>query len=245
VLQEREASVWYLGHSGWAVRTKNHLLVFDYAPFVPPCDEPSLANGHINHEEIAGARVDVFASHAHGDHYSPAVFDWRDQVKKITYVFGFRPDSASGYEFVGPRDTRKIDGMKVSAIESNDSGAGFLVEVDGVTILHPGDHANRRRDFSGPYKAEIDWLAGLGVRPDIAFLPIAGCGFGDQEAVRLGVEYALETLEPAVFFPMHGGTNSGRYRDFISQCEDRFPKTRMIAVENRGDHYLYKKGKIS
>ena len=25
-----QAVVWYLGHSGWVVKTQNHLLIFDY-----------------------------------------------------------------------------------------------------------------------------------------------------------------------------------------------------------------------
>lgn len=51
-LQKGEAVVWYLGHSGWAVKTKNHLLVFDYSERAAPVSEPRLANGYINPSEI-------------------------------------------------------------------------------------------------------------------------------------------------------------------------------------------------
>ena len=42
-----QAVVWYLGHSGWAVKTRNHLLVFDYWKSDAAPDEPALANGAI------------------------------------------------------------------------------------------------------------------------------------------------------------------------------------------------------
>ena len=28
-LREKEAVIWYLGHSGWAIKTVNHFLIFD------------------------------------------------------------------------------------------------------------------------------------------------------------------------------------------------------------------------
>ena len=49
-----EAVVWYLGHMGWAVRTANHFMVFDYDGRGVPPDEPSLANGSINPDRDQG-----------------------------------------------------------------------------------------------------------------------------------------------------------------------------------------------
>jgi len=57
VIPEGEAVVWYLNHSGWAIRTSHHLLVFDYWHRTPPSDNPCLDNGRIIPEEIAGKNV--------------------------------------------------------------------------------------------------------------------------------------------------------------------------------------------
>ncbi|MBN1825517.1 MAG: ankyrin repeat domain-containing protein [Candidatus Eisenbacteria bacterium] len=244
-LGKKEAMIWHLGHSGWVIKTENNLLVFDYWPMGRIADDPGLCNGHIDPDEIAGERVTVFASHEHRDHYDPMIFDWRERVPNITYVLGCRPDSVPPCVFMDGRETRTVNGMKVTTITSNDTGVGFWIEVDGLTILHPGDHANRLRDFSGPYKAEIDWLAEKGVRPDICFAPIRGCGFGDQVAVKMGVHYLLETLEPVVFLPMHGGTAFREYESFIEECRSDFPKTKMEYPTGRGDRFHYKKGSIS
>ncbi len=245
-LPEKEAAIWFLGHSGWAVKTRNHLLIFDYFEGQRPPAEPALCNGHIAPAELAGESVTVFASHSHADHYSQRIWEWQAGLPHVSYVLGFQPEGeVPAHEFIGPRETRTVDGMQVTTIEANDSGVGFLVEVDGLTILHPGDHANRTRDFSTPFKSEIDWLDEKGVRPDIAFFPIAGCGFGDQEAVKLGVYYALETLQPRVFIPMHAGDLNLRPAQFVEECRASFPDTRMETALGRGDRFLFRKGNVS
>ncbi len=251
-LPEKEAVVWFLDHSGWAIKTSHHLLVFDYWSRRPGPAQPGLCNGAINPSELAGENVMVFASHEHADHYSPAIWSWREQLPHVTYVLGFEPPPpAAGqppippHELIGPRQTRTIDGLTITTIESNDSGVGFWVEVDGVTVFHAGDHANRSQDWSTPFKAEIDWLAEKGARPDIAFFPISGCGFGDQVAVKMGVHYALETLKPRVFFPMHSSDMNNRYQNFVDECRSQFPKTRLEAAAFKGDRFHYSKGSIA
>jgi ankyrin repeat protein len=240
-----EAVVWYLNHSGYAVKTKNHLLVFDYFSQGADPAAPGLCNGHVNPKELAGENVMVFASHEHQDHFVPAIFDWRNDIPKITYVLGCRPDSAPKYEYVGPREVRTVKGVKITTIDSNDPGVGFWVEVDGLVIFHAGDHANRWLDFSGPYKEEIDYMAAAGKRPDIAIMPISGCGFGDPEAVKLGVLYALDTLKPKVFLPAHSGGAEYRYKDFVEACRDKAPGVQMLAPSARGDRFRYREGRVA
>lgn len=88
-IREGEAYVWYLGHSGWAVKTKNHLLIFDYSPMGSRPAEPSISNGNIVPFEIKDQKVFAFVSHAHADHYDPEIFNWEKSAKNITYIFGW------------------------------------------------------------------------------------------------------------------------------------------------------------
>ena len=136
-----EAVVWYLGHMGWAVRTANHFMVFDYDGRGVPPDEPSLANGSIDPNEIKDLSTTVFITHGHTDHYAPAVFDWKKTVKDITYVAGFTPEGKEGYVFMAPRETKTLGGLDITTTMANDEGVGFFVKVDGVTIFHSGDHS--------------------------------------------------------------------------------------------------------
>jgi ribonuclease BN (tRNA processing enzyme) len=88
-LKPGQAVIWYLYHSGWAVKTKNDLLIFDYTE--PPARPPnrSLDSGAIDPSEIADENVTVFISHRHSDHYDPIILEWRTAVKRIRYVWGW------------------------------------------------------------------------------------------------------------------------------------------------------------
>lgn len=240
-LQKGEAAVWFLGHSGWGVKTKNHFLVFDYMFDAREPDRPGLCNGSVVPAELRDERVTVFASHEHGDHFDRRIFDWRERLPRTTYVLGFLADTLPPHVFIGPRETREVDGMRITTIRANDAGVGFVVEVDGLVLFHAGDHANRHRDRSGDFPPEIEFLRERGVKPDIAFLPVTGCSFGDQVAVEAGVEYALEKLRPALFLPMHGGSFGCDFGTCETMSHQRFPQMRVETVSNRGDHLRYRR----
>ena len=241
---KEEAVVWFLGQSGWAVKTQNHLLIFDYfSPGENPT-KPGLCNGHVSPAEIAGEKVAFFASHGHEDHFTPAIFGWREQVPDVTYFLGLQPQNAPPYEFLSERMEQSFGDMKVTTIHSTDAGVGMMVEVDGVTIFHAGDHANGRVGLMEGFTSEIDYLAGKSVRPDICFLPIRGCSLGTPDEVKEGVYYALKALSPKVFIPMHAGAQGHVYREFIDECQGAFKSIQMVGADNRGDHFVYRRGKI-
>jgi ankyrin repeat protein len=243
-LKGGEASVWYLGNSGWAIKTKSKLLIFDYhTPVGPQADEPWLANGHINLEEIKDQNVYVFVTHEHGDHFNPSIFEWKKSIDNIKYILGFKPEKLAEAVILYPREKRTIDDMEVSTITSTDAGVGFLVMVDGLTIFHAGDHACKQKDLKGPYTDEIDYLADKCNGVDLAFLPITGCGFRDPEALKKGIFYALEKLKPKVMFPMHVLGFEYQYDDFARESKES-TKTKFACAENKGDCFLYAKGKI-
>lgn len=52
-LADNEAYIWYLRNSGWAVRTRNHFLVFDYVGSDAQPGSPSLSSGQINAKRSA------------------------------------------------------------------------------------------------------------------------------------------------------------------------------------------------
>jgi ankyrin repeat protein/L-ascorbate metabolism protein UlaG (beta-lactamase superfamily) len=242
---DKEAVIWFLGHSGWAVKTTNHVLIFDYFTEGQPPAAPALCNGYVNPAEIAGYKVAVFATHFHGDHFTPTVFEWRDRVPDITYFMGLEPQDAPPYVFLPERMEEVVGDLKITTIHSTDAGVGVVVEVDGLTIFHPGDHANGRIGLMDEFTDEIDWLAEKGIRPDICFMGIRGCSLGRPDEVKEGIYYTLRTLQPDVFIPMHAQARGHVYREFVAECQQEFAKIQMVAPDNRGDHFVYSRGKIT
>jgi len=242
-----EACVFFLGHSGWAIKTPKHFLVFDYF-LRPDREDPSdasLVNGRIVAEELQGENVYVFASHEHGDHFHEGIFEWRKTLPQIRYVLGMRPRSAPcEYTYLPPRSEQVIGDVRVTTIDSNDAGVGFLVEVDGLAILHMGDHANRSEE-PGPerdeFRREIDFLAEKGIPIDLAFFPVSGCGFGLPESVAAGVAYAVEKLRPKIVCPMHAGDMTDRLRLFADRYGKALGGAKVVAAVDRGDRFHFAK----
>ena len=159
-------------------------------------------------------------------------------MPKITYIMGFKPENAEGYTLLPNREKKEISGLEIIPIESNDSGQGYFVKVDGVTIFHPGDHANRQRDFSGPFKKEIDFLADQGLKADILFAPVSGCGFGDIVAVKKGDYYTMDRLSARHVFPMHAQGNPLQYQQFAKEARDRGYDNTFCCPEFPGDCFF-------
>jgi serine/threonine-protein phosphatase 6 regulatory ankyrin repeat subunit A/serine/threonine-protein phosphatase 6 regulatory ankyrin repeat subunit B len=236
-LGQGEAVVWYLEHSGWAVKTKNNLLIFDYWHFKDNLDTKFIDNGYINPDELKDLNVTVFVSHTHRDHYDPRIFEWKDKVKNINYVFGFDDEVDVDYTFVKPRKPETINGVRVNPVVSTDGGVAFLVEADGVSIYHSGDHANFDRENPIEHNREIDYLAKCCDQVDIAFLPITGCRFQDKVALKQGVNYTIDKLNPNTVFLQHGMNNE---RDFIKFVkESGKTKTKFKFSINKGERFVY------
>jgi L-ascorbate metabolism protein UlaG (beta-lactamase superfamily) len=146
----------------------------------------------------------VFVSHSHDDHYSHVIHRWRKLAPGILYVFGWDAGHGANRLQLAARADTTVDSLRIRTVASTDTGVGFLVSVDGLTLFHAGDHAEWSESESVAYRREIDWLAGFGERVDLAFLPIAtGYTCEPLQDIRVGATYAVTRLWPAVTFPMH------------------------------------------
>ena len=253
-LEDGEAVLWYLGHCGWAIKTKNHLMIFDYWNRWRSADEPCLANGHIDPQEIADQNVAVFVTHDHADHFDSTIFAWEKPVENLEYIFGFQPERlppsrptgyhGQAYTYVGPRQHQVIDGMEISTIRANDAGVGFLVKADGLTIYHAGDHAGWREGEKDGFTQEIDYLTTLTEGVDFAFVNITGCHVQDKEALYEGNLYTVDKLSPKVLIPTHAIHSEYKYKEFAEQIAQEDVDTVVYAPQNKGDSFIYQNGNV-
>ena len=236
-IKDGKAVVHFLNHSGYAIETSKHLLVFDYVPNNLSPDQPSLLNGKINPGELKDKKIMVFVSHEHSDHYDTVIWSWHSLNPGISYIMGFDPHVNYKYVLLEPRSDKTLQGVRIHTIRSTDSGAGFLVEAEGVVIYHPGDHVNKSDSLSPDYKNEIDFLAGLGKKVDIAFFPVNGCAFPDPEGVKLGNLYAIEKLKPVLCFAMHADTE--QCRGFAETIMQKYTSIRADFGTFPGDRFNF------
>jgi len=267
-LEDKEAIVWYLHHSGWAIKTRRHLLIFD--PVEPEHrpkkgeKEPkgSLANGRIDLEEIAGQNVFIFVSHRHADHYKRSILDWKTSLPYSRYVFGWDEEGVPAHVVkMKSKEEKTIDGIDVLTIDANDEGAGFVVKVDGLVIFHAGDHAHWP-GANESFPKEIQRVAAMETPIDLLFLPVA-TGMGDMDPwITYGAYWAMCELKPRVMFPMHSGGHEKNYKRFVELTESgkvpdyprggsmlgvllkEKPDTQLRAAEKRGNRFHYREGAL-
>ena len=195
----------YLFHSGFAVETGAHLLIFDYYKDTPRGGK--LVDGVIDPAEVSGRDVVVFASHSHGDHYSPVIFGWRGTLPRVRYVLSDDIRTREEAFRIGPGETLDLGDLSVRALRSTDAGAAFLVRTGGKTIFHAGDlnwwHWNGETDsynarMARDYRREIDTLRGEKI--DLAFLPVDP---RLEDKYLWGIDYFMRAAGADMAVPMH------------------------------------------
>jgi L-ascorbate metabolism protein UlaG (beta-lactamase superfamily) len=239
------ALVWYLGHCGYAVRTANHLLIFDYQEkrdgqqVKSRPGHPSLASGWIDPQEIKGLKVRAFASHAHEDHYDPVISTWRAAVPDIAYYFGWRAaDNPADHYLVGPRAEDRSGDVEIATINSHHSGVpevAWLVKVDGLVLYHNGDcQPNDPR-------AEYAYLRTKTESIDLAFVPPV---YEDRQKYTLQNAELFSRFRVRAAFPMHVQADGAMYHDFQRATRVRFPDVPVRVPTVMGQRFVYANGRI-
>ena len=198
--------VTYIGHSGFLVETDACYYLFDYYKGNLP--------------ELASDKpIFVFASHGHGDHYNPEIFEILQNLgmQQITAVLS-KDISARKYPEGIPvvkvtfHQTYELPcRTTVRTLHSTDLGVAFLVSCPQGILYHGGDlhdwvwegeAEQDNRQMTGNYRREIDLLAGTleGQTLDIAFLPLDP---RQEKEYAHGILYFLKKIKVRTVYPMH------------------------------------------
>lgn len=235
--------VTYLAHSGFAVETENHVMIFDYYRDVPK--DGGLKDGIIRPEEFSHKKMVVFSSHHHGDHFNRVILDWKNQFSDLCYVLSSDIEEGEITDKISAGEKKDYGSFLVEALPSTDEGVAFLVEVDGFTIYHAGDLNNWqwqgetkkwKKDQQKRYAETIEKLSGK--RLDIAFAPLDP----RLESHALdGILLLLEKAEVHHLFPMHLWS---RY-SFMSKIQEDSRMepylSALVTYEKRGEQWEIKK----
>jgi len=241
-LNNGEAAVWYLYHSGWAVKTSRTLLIFDYWELFEKPENPSLLNGFVDPNEIKDQNVYVFISHGHHDHFDNKILEWEKQIPHVTYIFGWpSPEAQSHHFFEKERISKSIGPLNVKNIFHDFDGipeSAFFIEVDDLSIYYSGDHGNSPGALNPIYKENIDYMSQQSNEFDLIFLSIFGGPTYEGEL------YAIEKFKPQVMLPMHYGAREANAEEFVTLAQRKYPGTKFWFPLKQGDNFLYKKGEI-
>ena len=196
--------VTYLDHSGFIVETAQHVLVFDYYR-----DPAQVASAQLGTKK----RLYFFATHAHGDHFNPAIAAWQQQTtayilcSDIREAGGLPAVQGDTVHYLSPYEQLTHQEVQIAAYSSTDQGGSFLVEVDDWRIFHAGDlnwwHwkedtveniAQAKTDFF----RELHYLNGQQL--DLAFFPVDS---RLEEFRELGVRELVKVTQVSNLVAMH------------------------------------------
>ncbi|WP_083197761.1 MBL fold metallo-hydrolase [Thermoclostridium stercorarium] len=207
---KKKVDVWYLYHSGFAVKMNNKLLIFDYFVNQAANNETVLYNGKFSPECFKDTDVYFFVSHRHYDHYNPIIFRWVEQNPNIRLIISSDIADYTPHPNIHraePENEYVIDGLYIETFTSTDEGTAFLVKTDGVCLFHAGDlhwwhwegePDSFNRQMEKQFKEQIRKLARHKI--DIAFIVTDP---RQENFSLLGLEWFVNEVDCAHIFPMH------------------------------------------
>lgn len=194
--------VTFLTHSAFAVELDRSVLIFDYFQGKLP---------------DFGSQKDIyfFASHKHGDHYHPRIFEFAEKWEHVHYILSKEiriPGAVAKKQPLSVLHMKKdetvtLGDVRIWTLRSTDLGVAYLVEAEGTRIYHAGDlnwwhwdgeDRGWNYQMEQNYKKEMEKIRGKHFH--LAFLPVDP-RLG--EAYYLGVKAFSEVAKADKIFPMH------------------------------------------
>jgi L-ascorbate metabolism protein UlaG (beta-lactamase superfamily) len=234
--------VYYIFHSGFSIDWDEDCLIFDYykgklsEKWSIPCGQAPNAYKSMS----------VFASHAHGDHFTPEIFAWTAQRSDIKYLLssdiagsGMRvPNEMIGnVSYISDGETVSINGFAVKAYGSTDAGVSFHLAKGGVSIFHAGDlnywhwmdesTGEEIQEASEMFDAELEKIKRGVDRIDIAFFPVDPRMKTDYYR---GAVMFCAAMRPKYLVPMHFGLHFSSPPGFM----DEISKYTEVKLPDRG-----------
>lgn len=211
----------YIFHSGFVLEMERSLLVFDF--WLDPSG--------VMHAVLPSEKpMYVFSSHFHEDHFTRAIFEWRNLHPNIIYILSKdilrrRRASKEDADVWLAKGGFWTDGrLSVWAQGSTDSGVSWVVETEGRRIFHAGDLNNWYARFLSDavpdrvvyneelgvgidavahekqYLGELKDIKKVADKFDVVMFPVDG-RIGN--GYTLGGRQFIERFEVGMFVPMH------------------------------------------
>ena len=245
-MDTRTAKITHLFHSGYAVETAEHFLIFDY--YQPLATKGAgIAEGIITKDYLKNKKnVIVFVSHNHTDHFDPAILEWGKNDPTITYILSsdvLANTKQLNSHIISAYEEISVKQVTIKTFGSTDEGISFLLKVDGLTIFHAGDlnwwhwtgeSLAEQATAESAFKAEMVKLSEQAINIDIAFFPIDR---RMEEFYSLGAEYFADKFKPKLLVPMHFGNDFAVTHDFAEKAKSLLINT--VEISHRGQEIFF------
>lgn len=216
----------YISHSGFLVETNTCYFIFDYYKGSLPTLNPQKP-------------ILVFASHGHGDHYNPIIFDLLQAggMVSVTAVLSYDipkekyPENILCITVTSHQIYSLPFDITLETLKSTDEGVAFVIKCEEGTIYHAGDLNDWVWEEESPayneemtkyYRKEIDLLKDAAI--DVAFIPLDP---RQEKDYARGILYFLENMNVKQVYPMHYWEQP----EIMDQFLKEYPEFRDIVIK--------------
>ncbi len=218
--------ITFLGHSGYMIEEGSTALIFDYYTG----QLPKLSDT---------AKLYVFASHVHPDHFNRKIFEWEKMYPDIQYVLSddIKTEGPQGkVVYIGAEKEIMLDGLRIRTLRSTDEGVAFFVYLRDKVIYHAGDlnwwhWEEEEEDYNSTmrrrYQREIGKLEGE--RIDVAFLPLDP---RQKDQYCWGFDYFMRHTDTKCAFPMHMWKQYDICRKLLEDPVSKPYRDKVVQVKN-------------
>lgn len=230
--------ITYIHHSSFFIELESVVFLFDYYKG----ELPKLP---------ADKLLVVCASHFHGDHFSPVIFELAKTVPQIRYILSkdigkkrVPEEYQNLVTFVKAGERLRLEeaDCTIETFRSTDEGVAFWISCEGNEIYHAGDLNNWwwegedkawNHNMAANYKREMEKMAGR--HADVAFVPLDP-RLGSQ--FYLGMQGFLEKVDAKYVFPMHFWEDYSIIETMRKHPASEGWRERLQTIEHEGEEFI-------
>jgi L-ascorbate metabolism protein UlaG (beta-lactamase superfamily) len=232
-------TILHLIHSSFVLKLDGVVMIFDYNldPDKTTVDEGPQTDV-VRPEALEDEEVYVFASHGHGDHFHPVIFNWKEQVQDIHYILSYDiPKPSVKVTVFKPGEEKSVGNIHVRSYSSTDAGLAYSIYTGGKHIYFSGDNAFWNWD--GDLGDEIYERTALSaidqeIPMDIAFQVcdprLDGLGDG-------GIHIFARKFQPKLLVPIHSFGKYGFNATAEKRLRDSGFTNAFWCVKGRGEMF--------
>lgn len=243
-LRRGEAVIWYLGGYGVAIKTALHLVILDYSEVGALSDEPALANGHVDPDEIAGENVVAVVPGLRTGYPIGAIMDLGRAVPGITYILGFPTERGPEHVYVDPMTVAAAGDALVASTAPNRYARGqdFIMALEGITIYKAFAWDYWDEKSSSAYRKGVEFLGKKAGDCDIAILPYATGSEDAEDLIRSDLLHMSAELKPGIVLCV--GSAWQHSRDFAEVLREQGGFDWVLYPRYPGDRFLIREGSV-
>ena len=245
--------ITYIHHSCFVVEVEDCVFVFDYYQGELPKFDPS-------------KYIFFFASHAHGDHFSPKIYDYEEYNEHVTYILSddirkslsfairigtggqntlFVDDHTNIYVNVDNRGVSNTScgwhDVKIETLKSTDEGVAFIVEYMGKSIYFAGD-LHWWTWLGSPIEEEIFYEKAY--KHEMSYIKdrhfdvaFAVLDPRQEERYWWGLDEFMKSVKADIIFPMHFWQDYKLIDQFKQRDSSKDYVEKIVSITHEGQSF--------